>query len=179
MGTHSQLKVPLLIGHNADEGLFWASTLPKTVSAYRDFVRTRFPAHLADAVLARYPAATDAEVAAAGPRMNGDVGIIAPTVLTARAASKTTDVYMYRFSRVAPSNRSAWGGAAHTTEVPYVFDNTLPTRHSSTTMIAPCLARWPTRGCSSQRPEIQTASGCLNGLRTVRLTIDCSTSAIA
>jgi para-nitrobenzyl esterase len=124
VGTNSQLKVPLLIGHNADEGLFWASTLPKTVSAYRDFVRTRFPAHLADAVLARYPAATDAEVAAAGPRMNGDVGIIAPTVLTARAASKTTDVYMYQFSRVAPSTRSTFGGAAHTTEVPYVFDNT-------------------------------------------------------
>ena len=31
---------------------------------------------------------------------------------------------MYRFSRVAPSSRSAWGGAAHTSEVPYVFDNT-------------------------------------------------------
>jgi hypothetical protein len=30
---------------------------------------------------------------------------------------------MYRLSRVAPSSRVAWGGAAHTTEVPYVFDN--------------------------------------------------------
>ena len=44
--------------------------------------------------------------------------------LTARAASRVSDVYMYRFSRVAPSSRSAWGGAAHTSEVPYVFDNT-------------------------------------------------------
>ena len=31
---------------------------------------------------------------------------------------------MSRFSRVAPSSRSAWGGAAHTSEVAYVFDNT-------------------------------------------------------
>lgn len=31
---------------------------------------------------------------------------------------------MYRFSRVEPSSRVAWGGAAHMTEVPYVFDNT-------------------------------------------------------
>jgi para-nitrobenzyl esterase len=31
---------------------------------------------------------------------------------------------MYRFSRVAPSSRAAWGGAAHTSEVTYVFDNT-------------------------------------------------------
>ena len=56
--------------------------------------------------------------------MNGDFSIVAPTVLTARAVSKVTDVYMYQFSRVGPSSRSAWGGAAHTTEVPYVFDNT-------------------------------------------------------
>ena len=32
VGTNSQLKVPLLIGHNADEGLFCASDLPKTLS---------------------------------------------------------------------------------------------------------------------------------------------------
>ena len=56
--------------------------------------------------------------------MNGDFQIIAPTILTARAASNVTDVYMYQFSRIGPSSRSAWGGAAHTTEVPYVFDNT-------------------------------------------------------
>jgi hypothetical protein len=30
---------------------------------------------------------------------------------------------MYQFSRVAPSTRSTFGGAAHTTEVPYIFDN--------------------------------------------------------
>ena len=179
VGTNSQLKVPLLIGHNADEGLFWASNLPKTVPAYRDFVRARFPAHLADAVLARYPAATDADVAAAGPRMNGDVGIIAPTVLTARAASKVTDVYMYQFSRVAPSNRSAWGEPRTPPKYRTSSTTALATRHSSATTIARCLVRWPTRGCSSRRRETQTASGCLNGLLTVRLTIDCSTSATA
>ena len=94
------------------------------VGLHRDFVRARFPPHLADAVLARYPATTDAEVAAARPSMNGDVGIIAPTVSSARAASKIIDAYMSQFSRVGPSSRSTWGGAAHTTEVPYVFDNT-------------------------------------------------------
>ncbi len=31
---------------------------------------------------------------------------------------------MYRFSRVGPFSRSVWGGAAHTSEVAYVFDNT-------------------------------------------------------
>ncbi len=124
MGTNNQLKLPLLIGHNADEGLFYARDLPKTLEEYRAFVRARFPAELVDAVLARYPAATDAEVSLAAPLLDGESRLVAPTVLTARAASRISDVYMYRFSRVAPSSRSAWGGAAHTSEVPYVFDNT-------------------------------------------------------
>jgi para-nitrobenzyl esterase len=124
MGTNSQLKVPLLIGHNADEGLFFARELPKTLEDYRAFVRARFPADLVDAVLARYPAATNAEVSLAAPLLDGESRLVAPTVLTARAASKVSDVFMYRFSRVPPSSRSAWGGAAHTSEVPYVFDNT-------------------------------------------------------
>jgi len=124
MGTNNQSKVPLLIGHNADEGLFFAADLPKTVENYRAFVRGRFPAELVDAVLARYPAATDAQVSVAAPLLDGESRLVAPTVLTARAVSKVSDVYMYRFSRVAPSSRSAWGGAAHTSEVSYVFDNT-------------------------------------------------------
>jgi para-nitrobenzyl esterase len=37
---------------------------------------------------------------------------------------KARQVYLYRFSRVGPSRRSAWGGAAHTSEVPCVFVNT-------------------------------------------------------
>jgi len=60
----------------------------------------------------------------AAPLLDGESRLVAPTVLTARAVSKVSDVYMYRFSRVAPSSRSAWGGAAHTSEVSYVFDNT-------------------------------------------------------
>ena len=133
VGTHSQLKVPLLIGHNADEGLFWASTLPKTVSAYRDFVRTRFPAHLADAVLARYPAATDAEVAAAAPRMNGDVGIIAPTVLSRLVRRRRPPTFTCIGFRVShrPTGQP-WGSRAHH-EV-RTSSTTLPTRHSSTTI---------------------------------------------
>jgi para-nitrobenzyl esterase len=123
LGTNRQSRVPLLTGYNADEGLFFARDLPKTVAEYRAFVRAWFPTELVDEVLVRYPAATDAEVAVAAPVLFGESHLISLTVLTARAASKVSDVYMYRFSRVAPSNRSAWGGAAHGTEVPYVFDN--------------------------------------------------------
>ena len=124
LGTNKQQRVPLLIGHNADEGLFFARDLPKTITDYRAFVRARFPAELVDEVLARYPAATDAQVAVTAPLLDGESRLVAPTVLTARAVSNVSAVYMYVFSRVAPSSRSTWGGAAHTSEVPYVFDNT-------------------------------------------------------
>jgi para-nitrobenzyl esterase len=55
--------------------------------------------------------------------MFGDFRLVTTGALTARAASKVTDVYMYRFSRVSPLTRSNWGGAAHTAEIPYVFDH--------------------------------------------------------
>ena len=124
MGTSSQSRVPLLIGHNADEGLFYARDLPKTVADYRTFVRAFFPAALVDEALTRYPAATDAQASVAAPRLFGESRLVALTVLAARAAAKVNDVYMYQLSRVSPASRAAWGGAAHTTEVPYVFDNT-------------------------------------------------------
>jgi carboxylesterase type B len=69
----------------------------------------------------RYPADTDAQAAEAVLHMFSDFRFVIPTVLTARAASKVTDVYMYRFSRVSPVNRTTWGGAGHGTEIPYVF----------------------------------------------------------
>jgi len=124
LGTNNQSKVPLLIGHNADEGLFYVRDSPKTLEEYRAFVSARFPAEFVDTVLDRYPAATDADVAVVAPVLDTDSRFVATAALTARAASNVSDVYMYRFSRVAPSSRSAWGGAAHTSEVAYVFDNT-------------------------------------------------------
>ena len=32
IGTNSQSNVPMLIGHNADEGLFYARDLPNTIT---------------------------------------------------------------------------------------------------------------------------------------------------
>ena len=121
LGTSSQAKVPLLIGHNADEAFFYRSSAHQTISGYRDFVRALFPPELVDTVLTRYPAAEDAQASEAVLRMFTDFRFVTPTVLTARAASKVTDVYMYRFSRVSPLNKSTFGGAGHGTEIPYVF----------------------------------------------------------
>jgi para-nitrobenzyl esterase len=59
-------------------------------------------------------------------RMFSDFRFVTPTVLTARAAAQTTDVYMYRFSRVSPVNQATWGGAGHGVEIPYVFNHITP-----------------------------------------------------
>jgi para-nitrobenzyl esterase len=119
LGTTAQGNVPLIIGHNTAEGLFFARDAVTTVSAYRDFVRASVPAGFVDEVLARYPAASDADAAPAQLRLFADFRIVTPTTLTARTVSKASPVYMYQFSRVSP--RSQVRGAMHTAEVPYVF----------------------------------------------------------
>ena len=123
IGTDRQAKVPVLIGHNADEALFWASGAPKTVPAYYDYIRAWLPREPVGSVLQRYPAATDAEAAAAALRLTSDFRVAAPTALVARKLARVTDVHAYRLSRVSPFSRANWGGAAHTTEIPYVFGN--------------------------------------------------------
>jgi para-nitrobenzyl esterase len=123
VGTKSQASVPLLVGYNADEALFSRSDAPTTISGYRDFVRALYPAEFVDAILTMYPAAADSEASAAFMHMSTDAKYVTTAVLVARKASKVTDVYMYRFSRVSPLNRATWGGAAHGAEIPYVFDH--------------------------------------------------------
>ena len=103
---------------------FSRETCPRRLRTISSFVRAFFPAALVDEALTRYPAATDAEVPAAAPFLFGESRLVALSVLAARAAATVTDVYMYRFSRVGPSSRAAWGGATHGSEIAYVFDNT-------------------------------------------------------
>jgi para-nitrobenzyl esterase len=125
-GTVSVAKVPLLTGHNANEGLFYARDAPSTVASYREFVRAIFPPQYVDAILAEYPAARGNAATAAVTSLFADYRLVTTGVLTARAAAKVTDVYMYQFSRVTPFSRSSWGGAAHTAEIPFVFDHITP-----------------------------------------------------
>lgn len=123
IGTDRQARVPLLLGYNADEGLFFARDAPQTIAGYEAFLRATFPAEFVPSILAMYPASVDSEAATASLRMFGDFRIVTTTTLVARAAAKVADVYVYRFSRVSPLDLSTWGGAAHTTEIPYIFDH--------------------------------------------------------
>jgi para-nitrobenzyl esterase len=114
--------MPMLIGYNSGEALFWARDLPTTRDTYRAYVAGWFASDQIDAVLARYPAASDAEVPKAVAQMVTDFKIATPTAQIARGVSAAAPVYAYRFSRVSPASRASFGGAAHSLEVPYVFD---------------------------------------------------------
>jgi para-nitrobenzyl esterase len=122
-GTPAQAKVPMLIGSNADEGLFFASAAPRTRAEYRSFVGANFSQEVAEDVIAEYPTATEGTVRSTALQLLGDYQIVTSTVLTARAAAQVGRVYMYRLSRISPRSQRLWGGAAHTAEIPYVFDH--------------------------------------------------------
>jgi para-nitrobenzyl esterase len=123
IGTAQQAAIPILIGYNADEGNFFLPYAPKTISEFRSFVRSKFGAAQLESILAMYPAKTDADAPGALARFFGDYEILTSTVLTARAMARTGNVHLYQFSRVGPLSRRVWNGAAHTSDIPYVFDH--------------------------------------------------------
>jgi para-nitrobenzyl esterase len=115
--------VPVLMGYGANEGYFFLANAPKTVSGFQAFVAQKFSQTPFESVLAMYPARTDAEAPAALAQFFGDYEILTSTVLTARAMARRGNVYLYQFSRVGPRSRRLWNGAAHTADIPYVFDH--------------------------------------------------------
>jgi para-nitrobenzyl esterase len=123
IGTTQQAGMPVLIGYTADEGNFFLGTAPKGISGFQTFVQSKFGAARLESILTMYPAKTDADASAALVRFFGDYEVITSTVLTARAMARVGNVHLYQFSRVGPLSRRLWSGAAHTSEIPYVFDH--------------------------------------------------------
>ena len=121
--TQRQALVPVLMGYGADEGNFFLANAPKTVSGFQAFVAHKFPQTSFESILAMYPAGTDAEAPVALAQFFGDYELLTSTVLTARAMARRGNVYLYQFSRVGPRSRRLWNGAAHTADIPYVFDH--------------------------------------------------------
>jgi para-nitrobenzyl esterase len=121
-----QNDVPLLVGHNANEGSIWNP--PKelvTTAAYVDGARKRY-GPLADQFLKIYPPGSsddDILAAYAASFRDGQFGWDMRT--WARMATQTGhhDVYRYYFTRVPPGRVSARLGAFHGAEMAYVFEN--------------------------------------------------------
>jgi para-nitrobenzyl esterase len=117
--------VPLIIGNTTDEGTLFTRSHPvKTAAAWREFARRAYPVG-GDDLLARYPAASDAEVFTSVSRYVTDWVFAGTTRGVARAmARENRRVWRYEFTRVNPGAWPVPGlplGAFHSSELSYVF----------------------------------------------------------
>ena len=95
--------VPLLLGTTADEGTVFAMGMPiKTVAAWREYARRRFPAD-GDTIVGQYPAETDAQLFTAVSRFVTDWWFAGSTRAIARAvAARTQSVFLYSSAASIP-----------------------------------------------------------------------------
>lgn len=122
-----QHDVPVIVGANADEGTALRALAGgqeiTTVEEYREWARGEY-GELADAYLAAYPAASDAEAAAGRVDSSGDGRFVWEMRTWARMTEQVSSpAYLYFFTRVPPAADAERYGAYHTAEIPYVFNN--------------------------------------------------------
>ena len=117
--------VALIAGTNADEGTLMGGPPVHNSAALRKWAEQQFPQQ-ADAMLAVYPAATDADAYDAATHASGDYQFLLGTRLVLRAAAKANPkTYQYQFTRMNGVGRRIKWGVFHASELPYVF-GTLP-----------------------------------------------------
>jgi len=115
---------PVLIGTNSDEGALF---MPPRVAAvdYKNGIRKGY-GRKAEAVLAAYPAADDAQAKRSSAGIFEETAFAWPTWAWARlqSARHKNPVYVYYFDHKTP-----WGpnGSWHGSEIKYVFDQLGPT----------------------------------------------------
>jgi para-nitrobenzyl esterase len=119
---HERAKIPLIVGSNKDEATFFTVRIPPiTMGDYQQFVRRSF-GDKAPQVLASFPAHSDEEAKKRFIYLHTCYYWAMPVYELARALSKLAgNVYVYRFSRLAPRNRESGIGVSHGEEIPYVF----------------------------------------------------------
>ena len=122
--------VPLLIGTNRDEAaLFrWMKSplmpiAPKTIRAMFEQIASEQPELQLPSEAQIGSAYSGIRTKARGLHVARDVGFRMPTVWFAEGHSAVAPVYLYRFDWTTPMLRALRLGAAHATELPYVFGN--------------------------------------------------------
>jgi para-nitrobenzyl esterase len=122
-----QMKVPILVGSNADEGTAYPVVM--TRAAFEADARKRYGGD-ADALLALYPSDTEEAARTASYALMRDRTFAAPMRQWGREQSKVAPVFMYHFSRVHPfidgvgfqqQNPGRRMGAYHGAEMAYAF----------------------------------------------------------
>jgi para-nitrobenzyl esterase len=122
--------VPLIIGTNRDEAaLFrWMKSplmpiAPKTIKAMFDEIASEQPGLQLPSEAEIGSAYSGIRTKALGLHVARDVGFRMPTVWFAEGHAQVAPVYLYRFDWTTPMLRLLRLGAAHATELPYVWGN--------------------------------------------------------
>ena len=117
---------PVLLGNVSDETLAFGGARPVTPAEFEKQVRERYGAQ-ADAILATYPHATDAEAAKALRHVGNESTFTWNTWAWAREQSRLGKgkVYLYHFNNPVPPAE----GSGHGSDVPFAF-RTLATRRT-------------------------------------------------
>ncbi|HVZ22428.1 MAG TPA: carboxylesterase family protein [Vicinamibacterales bacterium] len=117
--------IDVLVGSNRDEGTLFQRQRP-TASQFATEIKQRWGT-LADSVLALYPAANDEQAMASSLAMQRDEITWHARLWAADTVERGKRAFVYYFTHVPPSAPGQPSrGAAHTTELAYVFGNLLP-----------------------------------------------------
>ena len=120
---HRENPVPLIIGNNADDGTTLAADANMTVPEYRTFIQDRFGKD-ADAVLAKYPANSTAEVQLRLEQIMTDYDFTdAVKFVAGSMADLNRSTYRYRYTYVLPGQPY---GAFHGSETILLFRVPIP-----------------------------------------------------
>jgi len=120
---HGENPVPLIIGNNANDGTTLAADANMTVPEYTAYIQNRFGKE-ADAVLAKYPAQTPAEVQTQLEQIMTDVDFTDVVKFAAGSMAEVNpDTYRYQYSYVLPGQPY---GAFHGSETMLLFNVPIP-----------------------------------------------------
>ncbi|ADG98676.1 Carboxylesterase type B [Segniliparus rotundus DSM 44985] len=127
----AQAAVPIISGSNHDEGTAAVADAsqrdPISAERYDELVRRAFGAQ-ADQVLQQYPVERFPSPGDAWARISSDAGWLCPAMRADDLFARRAPVYSYEFDDLSAPNAVGAGrsgvalGAAHGTELPYLFD---------------------------------------------------------
>ena len=120
---HRENPIPLIIGHNSDDGVTLAADANMTVSEYRTYIQNRFKKD-ADAVLQKYPANSTTEVQTQLEQIMTDYDFNdAAKFVAGSMAEMNASTYLYRYSYALPGQPY---GSFHGSELFLLFKIPIP-----------------------------------------------------
>ncbi|MGV0653425.1 carboxylesterase/lipase family protein [Mycolicibacterium thermoresistibile] len=142
------LPVPLVIGTNKDEASLFRWMKSPLLPITPDAIKKMFADIAAEQPGLRLP--TETQISAAYRRQRGkrlgvgvasDIGFRMPSVWFAEGHTAVAPTYLYRFDWSTPTLRLLRLGAAHATELPYVFGNLDTPKDPTFTLGGRCTGR--------------------------------------